>query len=62
VGTAVAAATTVLLRSILFGLPPLDPLAFGGSTLILLIVAIVASVVPVRVATRVDPMVALRTE
>ena len=45
-----------------FGLPPLDPVAFAGSTVLILVVATLSSVVPARTAARVDPMVALRSE
>jgi len=57
-----AVVITRVLRSQLFGVTPTDPLSFTVVSLLLLVVAVVASLVPARRATRVDPMVALRTE
>ncbi len=49
-----------LLRSHLFGVTPLDPATFGGVALLLTGVALAASYVPARRATRVEPSEALR--
>jgi ABC-type antimicrobial peptide transport system permease subunit len=62
IGIAVSAAVTRFASALLFDVSPLDPVAFGAVTLLLLGVTAVASYVPARRATRVDPMVALRYE
>jgi putative ABC transport system permease protein len=51
-----------LLRNLLYGVEPFDPIALGGAVAILVGCATVALLIPVHRATRVDPMVALRTE
>jgi putative ABC transport system permease protein len=50
------------LRGMLYGVPPFDPIALGSAVAILVGCATVALLIPVRRATRVDPMVALRAE
>ncbi len=49
-----------LLRDLLYGVPPFDPVALGAAALALLACATVALLVPVRRATRVDPVAVLR--
>ncbi|HTG36347.1 MAG TPA: ABC transporter permease [Thermoanaerobaculia bacterium] len=49
-----------LLRNLLFGVPPFDPIALGASVITLLACATVALLVPVRRAARVDPITAIR--
>ncbi len=61
-GLGAAAAVTRYLRAMLFGLTPLDPLTFAAVALLFSAVAIVASYVPARHATRVDPLTALRCD
>ena len=62
IGLVIALATTRVLRSQLFGVTPTDPLSFTIVSVLLLTVAIMASYFPARRATRVDPIVALRSE
>ncbi len=61
-GLAGALALSRLLRNMLMGIQSGDPETFVGVSLILLAVALLASYLPARRATRVDPMVALRHE
>jgi ABC-type antimicrobial peptide transport system permease subunit len=61
-GIAGALVLTRFLSSLLYGVNPADPLTFVVVPLILVVVAVTASYIPARRATRVDPMVALRYE
>jgi putative ABC transport system permease protein len=62
IGIALSLIAGRLLTAVLAGLSPADPVAFGVSALILIVVAVGASFMPAWRATRVDPMVALRAE
>jgi putative ABC transport system permease protein len=53
---------TRLIEGVLYGVPRLDPFAFGAGAALLLAVAIVACVVPMWRATGVDPVIAVRAE
>jgi len=51
-----------LMSALLYGVAPSDVVTFGSVAVLLALVAIVASMVPVARAARVDPLDALRTE
>ena len=61
-GLALALGVSRLLTIILFDVQPRDPAVFGGVVGVLLLAGLLACLVPARRATRVDPLVALRTE
>ena len=62
IGCALAAAAMPAARSLLYKVSPFDPLTFSAVALFLVGVAFLASFLPARRATRVDPIIALRGE
>jgi predicted permease len=62
VGFVASLASAGLVKSLLFGVTPRDPLTLAGAPLALVAVATVASLLPARRAARTDPMVVLRAE
>jgi putative ABC transport system permease protein len=61
-GLAAALPTLPLLRSLLYGVEPLDPVVFAAATLVLLAAATAAALTPAWRAARLDPAASLRTE
>ena len=61
-GVAAALGLTQYLRSLLFGVEPMDPLTFASVVGLLFLIALAACYIPARRASRVDPMIALRYE
>jgi predicted permease len=55
-------AASKMLRSVLYGLSPLDPTTLAGAAALLFAAAVLASYLPAHRATRVDPAVVLRSE
>jgi ABC-type lipoprotein release transport system permease subunit len=62
IGLAMAFVALRWVRSLFYQTPVVDPLAIGGSVLLLLTAAAIAAIVPARRAASVDPMRTLRME
>ena len=62
IGVAGALALTRFLSTLLFGITPTDVLTFAVVSLVFFLIAMFASLIPARRATKVDPLVALRYE
>ena len=62
IGLAGAFAATRLLNSLLFGVSAWDPLTFSAIVVLISFVAFLAAWIPARRASRVDPIIALRSE
>jgi len=62
VGVLAALGLTRYIQTLLFGIERLDATAFAGMSAVMLVVALLASYFPARRASRVDPVIALRSE
>lgn len=62
IGLAVAALVARLLQSQLFAVEPFDPLIYGSVTVLFAVTAVIACLLPSLRASRVDPLIALRSE
>ena len=62
VGLAVSLGLARFARSMLYEAQGVDPVTFVGVGLLLMLVAVIAAAIPARRASRVDPMIALRSE
>jgi putative ABC transport system permease protein len=51
-----------LIRGLLYGVSPADPLTVGGAIVFLVLVALAASYLPARQASKIDPVTTLRSE
>lgn len=61
-GLLLAIATSRWLSTFVVGVDPRDPLMLGGAAVVLAAVAVIAAYVPARRASRIDPLVALRSD
>jgi ABC-type antimicrobial peptide transport system permease subunit len=61
-GLTLALGVAQLMKVVLFDVPPRDPVIFGGVITVLTVAGLLASFVPALRATRVDPLLALRSD
>jgi ABC-type antimicrobial peptide transport system permease subunit len=61
-GLPIALLSAGVLRSLLYGLQPRDPVTFFASLLVVIVVTLAASFLPARQAAAIEPIKALRTE
>ena len=62
IGLPLAAAVTFVLRAVMVGVAPGDPLSLAGAALVLILAGLLGCAIPARRAVRVDPVVALRCD
>ncbi len=62
IGLAAAFLLTRLIRSLLFGVEPTDPITFAGISLLLAMITLLASYIPAQRASRIDPLTSLRCD
>lgn len=62
VGTVLSLLMTRVIAGLVAGVSPTDPITFIGTAIVLALTGLVASYFPARRATRIDPLMALRTE
>jgi len=62
IGLGAAAAVTGLLQGLLYDVRPLDPVSFAGGAIVLVAVALVASLIPARRAASLNAIETLRAE
>ena len=62
IGLALAAAGSTAIQSLLYGVGARDAVAFGGGTLLVMFIALAASLLPAWRASRIDPLKALRRQ
>ena len=62
IGLVVAYSAAGLMRALVIGVSTRDPLTFGATAAVLGAIALLATYIPARRATRIDPLIALRTD